>query len=472
VQVAVTGTFFYTRKMCRGGMSSIAALVLMLGCSTVDVPSVYTDGNDETGPAIGEEPPIEPNDTVFSKIEYDENYSRIAVGNVARTVEDTGCCLDYVLAGPGADDVRVVFGGGKDTGLTFLDDRPDEVLALGPSDDVALVDLNEDGRNDLIALGEDHQLDVRLGVANPGPDGPFLAHNGVASPTTAVLAPSQTQGMGAGDLATGDVDADGHVDVVMAALQGGVVILWGHGDGAFEAVTGSFAETKQDLGPVRVLVTQLDGAGGDDVATANADGSFSVLLDAQGDRTFDDIQRHVLRPVADDPCPPNQTACRTETATAVIAAGPFCVSTPGIDLAYAYEDKVWIICGNDGNFAEVGEEPHGSGVGPGSPVADYRFDLNGPSTRYDGVIDDIFAVDDDIYVLRQPNMIAAHTFIAYAHRVIHLTIDHNALDQDKGEPVLELYASTARVVLHPASLDSSAMRLAWPALGLARWRSP
>jgi hypothetical protein len=76
-------------------------------------------------------------------------------------------------------------------------------------------------------------------------------------------------------------------------------------------------------------------------------------------------------------------------------------------------------------------------------------------------------------VLRQPTVLGGPpTFIAHAHRVIHLVIDHDTLDQGKGEPVLELYASTARVVLHPASLDSSAMRLAWPALGLARWRSP
>jgi hypothetical protein len=51
-----------------------------------------------------------PNDTVFSKVEFEENYSRIAVGNVARAIDDPGCCYDYVLAGPEADNVRVVFG--------------------------------------------------------------------------------------------------------------------------------------------------------------------------------------------------------------------------------------------------------------------------------------------------------------------------------------------------------------------------
>jgi hypothetical protein len=457
--------------MVRNGIW-LASLVLTLGCSNVYMPPMYTDGNDETGPAIGEEPPIGPNDTVFSKQDYDENYTRIAVGNVARAVSDPGCCLDYVLAGPNVEDVRVVFGGGADTGLAFLHERPDEVLGLGPSDDVALVDLDEDGRSDLIALGEDHLLDVRLGLPNPGPDGPFLAQNGVSTPAHAALAPFVTQGEGAGDLATGDVDADGHVDVVVAAPEGGVVVLWGRGDGAFESVTGFRIETAQDLGPVRVFVAQLDGAAGDDVATANADGSFAVMLDAEGDREFESTQRHVLRPVL-EVCPPGSPqTCRTETETAVITAGSFCVSNPGLDVAYAYEDKVWIICGNDGDFSAVGEEPHGNGVGSGTQVADYRFDLNGPSQLYAGVIDDMLVFEDDIYVLRKPNMNSAQTYIAHAHRIIHLAIDHDTLDQGTGEPVLELYTSTPRVVLHPASLGSNAMRLAWPTLGFARWRSP
>jgi hypothetical protein len=447
------------------------SFVVALGCSNVYVPPTYTDSSDETGPNIGDEPPIGPNDTVFSKQDYEENYTRIAVGNVARAVAEPGCCFDYVLAGPNVEDVRVVFGGGADTGLAFLDERPDEVFALGPSDDVALVDLDEDGRSDLIALGDDHQLDVRLGVVNPGPDGPFLAQSGVSTPVNAVLTPTFAQGEGSGDLATGDIDADGHVDVVVAAREGGVVVLWGRGDGAFEAVTGASADATSNLGPVRVFVTQLDGTAGSDVATANSDGSFSVLLDAQGDRTFNVKQRHVLRPVH-DVCEPNVKTCRTETETAVITAGSFCVSNPGLDLAYAYEDKVWVICGNGGDFGAVGEEPHGNGVGPGTAVADYRFDLNGPSQLYDGVIDDMFVFEDDIYVLRQPHMISAMTYIAHAHRVIQLTIDHDTLDQGKGEPILELYASTPRVVLHPATLDSSAMRLVWPSLGFARWRLP
>lgn len=443
-------------------------LTLVLACSTVDKSSPSITEED-TGAVHGEDPPIGPNDTVFSGIDYDENYSRIAVGNVARAVDDPGCCFDYVLAGPGVENVRVVFGGGGDTGLVFLDDRPDEVLTLGLSDDVALVDLNEDGRSDLIALGDDHELDVRLGIADPGPDGPFLAQDGVATPATAELRPGLV-GQGADDLATGDIDADGHIDVVVAAPQGGVIVLWGRGDGAFEAVTGDDAQTAQQLGPVRVVVAQLDGAGGEDVATANADGSFTVLRGAQGDRDFDTTQRHVLRPVQIDPCQ-SQLSCWNDTASAVITAGPFCVG-PGLDLAYAYEDKVWIICGTNGQFGNVGEEPHGSGVGPDLPVADYRFDLNGPSQANNGVIDDIFVIDDDLYVLRMPEGLSSQTFIQGAHRIVHLTIDANNLDQGKGEPVLELYAATQRVVLHPASIGGNAMRLAWPTLGLARWRVP
>jgi hypothetical protein len=96
-------------------------------------------------------------------------------------------------------------------------------------------------------------------------------------------------------------------------------------------------------------------------------------------------RRHVLRPVQAEPCQ-TQISCWNDTESAVIAGGSFCVSAPGpgLDLVYAFEDMVWVICGTNGNFGNVGEEPPGDGVGPGSPVADYRFDLNGPSQAHNG----------------------------------------------------------------------------------------
>ncbi len=166
-------------------------LVCLLACSTVADRGTVSD--DEAGepdaPLFGQEPAqLEPNGVTFTALGFEQPYERIAVGNIARGVDEPDCCLDYVLGGPDANDVRVVFGGGASDGLTFLADRPDEVLPLGPMDDVLLVDLDEDGRNDLVGLRPEaeHEVVVRLGVADPPAEGPFLAGEGVGTSTLVV----------------------------------------------------------------------------------------------------------------------------------------------------------------------------------------------------------------------------------------------------------------------------------------------
>ena len=65
----------------------------VMACSTVDKTPHWTDGGDETGgPLYGDEPPIAPRGPVPRKNEYDANHSPIAVGNVARALDDPGFC--------------------------------------------------------------------------------------------------------------------------------------------------------------------------------------------------------------------------------------------------------------------------------------------------------------------------------------------------------------------------------------------
>ncbi len=445
----------------------------LFACSTVAESPNY---DDEAGfpPAYGEEAiQSQPNAITFSALDFDQPYSRLAVGNVARGVSEPGCCFDYLLGGPAADDVRVVFGGGSNDGLTFLADRPDELLALGGMDDVLLVDLDEDGRNDLLGLRPQsgHEVVVRLGVSMPGPDGPFLLAQGVGTSTMVSLQGSMA--IGYGDFAAGDLDCDGHVDLAITApTTGSVVILPGRGDGSFRTPDSSSVDVDLGRGSVRVLVAQLDGEGGDDIATANNDGSMTVLLANGCTGEFLDRQRHALKPVSNVPCE-NPTFCWDDTDTAVIASGDFC-SPPGLDLAYAFEEQIWIMCGSAGEFGAVGEQSHGGSVA-GAPAADYFFDLDGPSgISPNGQIDDTLVWEDELYVLRVPPGVLAlqDTLVLGSHRLVRLGIEPDQVAQGIGEPVLTLFTETPRILLHPAAIDDSTLRLVWPALGMARWEQP
>ncbi len=459
------------------GRMVLILLPAALACSTVaDKGSPnYDDEAGEDGPIYGEEAPqTEPNGITFTALDFPQPYKRLAVGNVARGVNEPGCCFDYVLAGPSADDVRVVFGGGRNDGLTFLDDRPDEVLPLGPMDDVLLLDLDEDGRNDLLGLQPtaDAEVVVRLGVPLPGPDGPFLMTEGVGSSTSVVMQ-GQEMAVGSRDFAAGDLDCDGHVDLVLAAPGAtAVVTLLGRGDGSFKPPTSSAIDVDHGHGSVRVLVAQLDGEGGEDIAAANADGSMAVLLADDCTGEFPGAQRLALKSLTMEPCD-SIYSCWKDTETAVVAAGDFCPPT-GLDLAYAFEEQVWIVCGDSGDFLGVGEQSHDGSV-EGAPAADYFFDLDGQSSASpNGRTDDILVWQEQLYVLRMPPtaLVLQGKNVPDSHRLVRLPIDPDQVVQGIGEPVLTLYADTPRIILHPAAVDDPTLRLVWPALGMARWEQP
>lgn len=467
----------------------LVCLICFMGCSTVDYGDTSPNHDDEVfdDPVYGQEAPqFEPNGITFTGIDLPGNYERLAVGNLARPVDAPGCCLDYVLAGPEVDDVRIVFGGGLDDGLTFLAERPDEILLVGPLDDILLLDLDADGRNDLVGLRpeQDQQVVVRLAAVDPGPDGPFLRDTGNDFSTLVVM---QGQAMAAGsrDFAAGDIDCDGDIDLAIAAPDSNAVVtLRGRGDGTFMTAESFPVDAPDGFGSVRVLVTQLDGQGGEDLVTANSDGAMSVLLADGCTADFPTTRRVKLQTLTKEPCntPYN---CWRDTESAVVAAGDFC-STPGPDLAYAFEEKVWIVCGDQGDFGQVGEQTHGGSV-EGAPVADYLFDLDGPSSASpNGQIDDTLVWQDTLHVLRMPPsaQVLAGSVVFDAHRLVRLPIDPEVVVQGHfeqvgmddvwvvGEVVLTLYTEAPRILLHPAAVDDPTLRLAWPDLGMARWESP
>lgn len=466
----------------------VLSLAGLAACSTI-AEGPTPSGDDEVfdDPLFGyETPQFEPNGITFTAIELDGGYERIAVGNLARPAAGNGCCLDYVLAGPEAEGVRIVFGGGSSDGLTFLADRPDELLEVGPLDDVLLLDLDGDGRNDLVGLRpeQDQEVIVRLGVETPAPEGPVLMAEG-NSTSTLVVMQGQPMAAGSRDFAAGDLDCDGEIDLVMASPgSNAVVTTLGRGDGTFKTAESFEVGVSLTRGSVRVLVTQLDGEGGQDIATANDDGSMTVLLATECSGEFDVAQRIPLKPLTEEPCD-DDTNCWKHTDGAVIATGDFCPG-PDPDLAYAVEEQTWIVCGTNGDFDAVGEQAHGESVAD-APAADYRFDLDGESKASpNGRIDDALVWQDQLYVLRFP-MIKyqfAETFVRDSHRLVRLSIDASKAEQGSwqdvlgenqwvvGEVVLTLYTETPRIVLHPAALDDPTLRLAWPALGMARWEQP
>jgi hypothetical protein len=193
-------------------------------------------------------------------------------GRLDLAVANTGTFPDY------NGTVSILLGNGDGT---FQDAQS---YATGSdSSSVAVGDFNGDGVLDLAVANYGSYPDYKGSVSIfPGKgDGTFQA------------AQSYAVGSGASSVAVGDLNGDGHLDLVVAnRYDGTVTILLGNGDGIFQA-----ARNYGTVGylPYSVAVGDFDGDGHLDLAVANSgrydSGTVSVLL-GNGDGTFQDARSY------------------------------------------------------------------------------------------------------------------------------------------------------------------------------------
>ena len=150
---------------------------------------------------------------------------------------------------------------------------------LGDVDDplgIVAGDFNEDGTPDLAVSSFDAgELTVLLAIGNG--DGDFQV--GVTFAT----------GLQSYDIATGDLDQDGHLDLVTAdsnSGNGAFSILFGRGDGTFESSLDlAVGGTTQG-----VVIGDLNLDGIPDIVGGN--GADALVVLSNGDRTFRPVQRY------------------------------------------------------------------------------------------------------------------------------------------------------------------------------------
>jgi hypothetical protein len=128
---------------------------------------------------------------------------------------------------------------------------------------VALADVNGDGKPDILTVNGDGSVGVLLGNG----DGTFRAAVSYAAGNTPF------------SIAVADVNGDGTQDAVTANWDGGADVLLGNGDGTFQA-----AQLYSGNGADAVAVADLTGDGLPDIVLADTTwhGSVSVLLNNSG----------------------------------------------------------------------------------------------------------------------------------------------------------------------------------------------
>ncbi len=225
--------------------------------------------------------------------------------------------LDVVLADDSASSISVLLGEGDETPVGPTDYATLQYQTVGAS--VVLVDLNGDGKLDLLAGGRP-SVNVRLGKG----DGTFAA-------------PAAYPG-GMGGVALGDLNGDGKLDLLTGSSDS-VGVLFGKGDGTFDTgttyPTGNF--------PISVALGDLNGDGTLDIVSANQDSDTASVLLGNGDGSF---AINVDYPTGSQP-------------TAVVMGD---LNGDGkLDLAVMQAQSVSVLLGKgDGSFAANVDYPAGS----------------------------------------------------------------------------------------------------------------
>ena len=213
-------------------------------------------------------------------------------------------------------------------------------------------DFNGDGKQDLA---------VAVGSA-PGSAGRLSVFLGNGDGTLTRVSSSPALGLSPDQLAVGDFNGDGKLDLAVADQHGSVTILLGNGDGTFAPAPGSPAGVGSS--PYALAVGDFNGDGRLDLAVANvSDNTVTVLL-GNGDGTF-------------SPAPGSPLAVGVSPLS--LAAGDF-NGDGKLDLAVAnFGDRtVSILLGNgDGTFAAAPGSPITTQSGQGGPGFMASGDFNG-----------------------------------------------------------------------------------------------
>jgi hypothetical protein len=174
--------------------------------------------------------------------------------------------LDIVTVNRHSSEISLLLGKGD---ATFHPSVRIPVARLTLARRLAAADVNGDGVTDVVIPDEHGDAIVMFGNG----DGTFKA--AVGYPTSGIEPVA---------VAVGDVNSDGHPDIVTANGYPAhdVSVLLGHGDGRF----GAAALFATGFAPHSVVIADLNGDGSQDIVTGNVgDGTVSFLA-GHGDGTF------------------------------------------------------------------------------------------------------------------------------------------------------------------------------------------
>jgi MYXO-CTERM domain-containing protein len=326
----------------------LLALMLVVGCGpeAVEGSSGNETGN-ETGGQVEEPGPVEFNPEfrgVHSGLALPgTTHDQLAVGNVARSVDDTACCQDVVVGGPSSNVAEVFFGGGSvDHGFTFLDPRPTQHYEMANPGagirDLALVDLDVDGYNDLVAVTTDGQLGVRRGQAGGVDDvyfGPLALHDALVDEL--------------GRVAFGSLDCDDDLDVVITAPGGpGIVTLLQDEAGSFGPATFTATLPAQDAdaagSPVDVAVGEFDGHAPTEVVSVNDDGTATIYRREGCEVALASDSSMVFYSDVGG-CPSEGSGyCLPDTRNARVVTDDIYCETERSDVTIAFADRARVYC--------------------------------------------------------------------------------------------------------------------------------
>ncbi len=201
------------------------------------------------------------------------------------TIAPRAGAIDVVLAdalGSPLPDAIVVYADGATLAYENLGGGAfgaAQTVDAGPATAVAAADFNGDGRADLVlarAAPDASKLPGNPVYLNNGSGG-FVAVGALgAAPTVDVLA--------------GDLDGDGHADVVAVNVTGAHSIYRGSGDGHFALASGLLVAT----GAKRGAIAPIGKLGKPDIVLAGADGVDVFFNDGHGNFGLGDTTRPVI----------------------------------------------------------------------------------------------------------------------------------------------------------------------------------